>query len=479
MAGNSSLYIVIDQGGHASRAVIFNHERKIVSIKSETIVTMRNNIDRVEHDAEALIQSINRAIDGAIAGVGDRARDIHSIGITTQRSSIACWDRSSGSALSPVISWQDTRTADRMRALAGEADMVHELTGLMLSPHYGASKIKWCLDNLPRVQRAFRDGNLCCGPLSSFIVFRLVKERPFVADPANASRTLLWNYRTRSWDPQLLQLFGVPAAVLPECVPNRHDYGQVKIGSQAVPVTVVTGDQSAALYALGEPVTDSIYINIGTGAFLQRPVGGEPVTAKNLLGSLVWQSADQNTFVLEGTVNGAGSALQQFAVESGTSEEGLYKIIGKYLGTVADPPLYLNGISGLGSPFWVPDFPSGYVGTGDRAARLVAVIESIVFLITANLEEFSTLTGKPKSLIVSGGLSAVDGLCQRLADAAGIRVKRPQLKEATAHGAAYLLSGIPGTAPSSMFQPASNPALQQRYQQWLGEMRRVIAENKK
>jgi len=473
MPGPSSLYMVIDQGGHASRAVIFNQQRQIVSMKSVAVVTLRRDTGCVEHDAEALIASIQGAIEGAVVTLGNRAGDIVSTGVATQRSSIVCWHKGSGVALSPVISWQDRRTAAAIHAYADQSEAIHRLTGLMLSPHYGATKMQWCLDNLPNVQQAFRDDKLCCGPLSSFILFRIVKERPFVVDPANASRTLLWNYHTADWEPELLQLFDVPINILPRCVPNRYDYGHITIRSRAIPVTVATGDQSAALFAFGKPETDTTYINMGTGAFLQRPVGSGPVAANNLLSSVVWQSPDETVFVLEGTVNGAGSALQQFAAGTGTSEQNIYKNIEKYLASISAPPLFLNGISGLGSPFWAPDFQSGFIGAGGQTERVVAVLESIVFLIAANLDEMTSVAGPSKILMVSGGLSAVDGLCQRLADLTDVRVKRPQLKEATAHGAAYLLSGITGTAvPATNFQPAPIQALQQRYQKWLIEMKR-------
>ncbi|MEX2352712.1 MAG: FGGY-family carbohydrate kinase, partial [Gammaproteobacteria bacterium] len=304
--------------------------------------------------------------------------------------------------------------------------------------------------------------------LSSFILFRLIDGNPLVVDPANASRTLLWNYRTHDWEPKLLGLFGVPDGVLPQCVPNRYDYGHLTLKARQIPVTVVSGDQSAALFALGKPRTDTTYINIGTGAFLQRPVGDKPVASAKLLGSVVWQSAAETAFVLEGTVNGAGSALQQFAAEAGLDEGELPTRIADALAASTTPPLFLNGVSGLGSPFWDAGFVSRFVGDGEAEEKLTAVIESIVFLIKANLDEMTEVTGESKQLVLTGGLSVVDGLCQRLANLSGVTVKRPQLDEATAQGMQYLLAGATGpVSETTTFQAETDKSLRLRYREWL------------
>jgi glycerol kinase len=468
-------YLVIDQGGHASRAVMFDKTRQVVAIHSVQVATQRDGADRVEHDAKKMIASVKAAVTGVIHASGIAASAIESIGIATQRSSIVCWDRNTGVALSPVLSWQDRRTAESIHQFSDYASTIHKYTGLVLSPHYGATKLQWCLENLPEVQQALHDGRLACGPLSSFILFNLVDEKTLAVDPANASRTLLWNYRSGNWEPELLRLFGIPHQVLPRCVPNRHDYGHVRIDNCSIPVSVMTGDQSAALYAFGLPRLDTTYINIGTGAFLQRPLGDRPVDAGNLLTSMVWQSPDESSFVLEGTVNGAASALQQFAQASGINEASLPDHIAVALATVSAPPLFLNGVSGLGSPFWLADFPSRFIGEGTQTEKLAAVIESIAFLINANLEAMTTLVGRSTSIVVTGGLSASDGLCQRLANLSRVTVARPQMSEATAHGVAFLLAGIAGATPAiTTFRSVSDLALRQRYRQWLEYLNRSL-----
>ena len=467
-------YLAVDQGGHASRALIFDRHGTLVSSASREIETIRRGEDRVEHEPEALIDSIASAIDGALEGFKGGAREMAGAGFATQRSSIVCWDRNSGTALSPVISWQDRRAAGWLEQFRGQAREIHEQTGLVLSPHYGASKLRWCLDHLAPVRQARQQGRLCCGPLASFLLFRLLRDRPFVADPANASRTLLWDFRKRDWALRLLDTFGVPASALPRCVPTRHPYGVLDTRAGLLPVEVCTGDQSAALYAFGEPRRDTVYVNAGTGAFLQRVTGKVPLYSPQLLSSIVWQDGAEAEYALEGTVNGAGSALRHVGGELAIPNDQLDALVARALAEVREPPLFLNGISGLGSPYWRADFRSRFIGGGSALEKLAAVAESIVFLIQANLDEMSRCAGAAGGIIISGGLATVDGLCRRLADLSGIPVGRPEVEEATARGLAWLLAGRPPAwsreLRSARFAPAANPALTTRYQHWLQEM---------
>ena len=345
------------------------------------------------------------------------------------------------------------------------ADLIRAATGLVPSAHYGASKLRWCLDHLPAVRDALDDGRLAWGPMASFVLFRVLAERPHVVDPAIASRTLLWDVTTRDWSPQLLELFDLPRGPLPACVPSRFAYGHLR----DIPLTVMTGDQSAALYGSGGPGSDEAYVNIGTGAFVQRFVGDTPVEAPGLLSGVVWQEGDRAAYVLEGSVNGAGSAVTRVAGELGLDATRL----GELLARPGAPPLFLNGVSGLASPFWVADFESRFVGDGEPWLRLVAVAESIVFLIQANLEAMADTVTPPVRLNVSGGLGGLDGMCSRLADLSGIPVARHEATEATARGLAWLVAGRPegwGLDPPTIFPPRNNPLLADRYRCWRREL---------
>jgi glycerol kinase len=363
--------------------------------------------------------------------------------------------------------------------LAPRAEDIHERTGLFLTAYYGASKLRWCLDHFDTVAAAQRDGRLACGPLASYLLHRLLDESPLLTDPANAARTLLWNPAQRDWDPWLLELFGIPVQLLPRCVDSRHEYGHLRIDDRSIPFRICMGDQPAALFAYGEPGTRQAYVNVGTGAFVQRILTQDPGRPQNLLSGIAARDGDRTTWVIEGTVNGAGSALSAVEAELGLEEEDVKRILPQWLSRRCSPPLFLNGVSGLGSPFWVPDFASRFVGDGDEAEKMVAVVESIVFLIQVNLESMTRLAGAPQRIVVTGGLAALDGLCQRLVDSSGIAIYRPREREATARGTAFLLAGRPAlwpeTEPGEHFAPCENPALQQRYRAWSRAMQEGLA----
>ena len=466
--GDGPLYLALDQGGHASRALVFDR-RGAVHAKGLCELSVAHPRDAwVEQEPEATVGSIRRAIAQALDTLGERRAAISAAGLATQRSSVVCWDRITGAALSPVISWQDRRAHAWLKPFAGRAEEIHRLTGLMLSAHYGASKLRWCLDHLQEVKQAQAQGRLAMGPLASFLLFRLLDKRPLLVDPANAGRTLLWNLAARDWDLELLALFGIPLAALPRCVPTRHAFGTLELDGRAIALTIASGDQSAALFAAGEPRADIAYINLGTGAFVQRALGHDPGYHPRLLTGIVRHDGAELTYVLEGTVNGAGAALDWIGAQLGIAD--IETQLPAWLSQESEPPLFLNGISGLGAPFWVADFASRFVGEGEDSQKVVAVAESIVFLLQANLDEMRALAPAATQLFVTGGLSWYDGLCQRLADLSGLPAYRPAEYEATARGTAYLLADCPENwpepAPGAWFKPRTNAALAARYKKW-------------
>lgn len=470
---SAPLYLAIDQGSHASRALVFDAHGVALAQAQVALSTRRPQPGWVEHDPEELLASVEQAVAGALNAPALGGRTPVAAGLAIQRSSIVCWDRNDGTALSPVLSWQDRRYADWLAAMALDAEQVRRSTGLVVSPHYGASKLRWCLEHLPAVQRALDAGRLRCGPLASFVLHRLLKERPEYVDPANASRTLLWDVATGDWSPALLAAFGIPAGCLPHCVPNHHDFGTLTDPGRPIPFTVVTGDQSAALFAWGEPAADTLYVNLGTGAFVQRtvdaPLPPAALLRSGLLHSMVWQDRSRSLYVLEGTVNGAGSALQWLAEREDAPVETLLAGAEDWLSAGGEPPLFLNGVGGLGSPFWRADCPSRFSAGGTRAERTLAVLESIVFLLHVNVEAIAAIAGPAARIQVGGGLAQLDGLCRRLADLSGLPVHRPETVEATARGLAWLLAAPSEAwpqAPAQVFEPQSRRDLRRRYRRW-------------
>jgi glycerol kinase len=473
------LYLALDQGVHASRALVFDARGALLAKGLCEVSVHHPHPDWVEQDPEEIVASLREAIRDALQKLGAQAADLAAAGLATQRSSIVCWDRVTGRALSPVISWQDRRAHAWLARFAPHAEAIHATTGLVLSAHYGASKLRWCLDHLPAVAQAGTEGRLAFGPLASFLIFRLTAEQTLAVDPANAARTLLWNIKSLDWDAGLLHLFGLPASALPPCVPTRHHFGHLEADGRRIPLTIVNGDQSAALFAYGSPHANSAYLNMGTGAFVQRTSGDYPGYLPRLLTGIVLRDGDEKTYVLEGTVNGAGAALQW--IEEDLGLEDIEQQLPVWLAADAEPPLFLNGISGLGAPFWVADFESRFSVEAEPWQMTVAVAESIVFLIQINLDLFQKLASPLEQIVASGGLTWYEGLCQRISDLSGLPLYRPAEYEATARGTAWLLAGKPVDWPepefSVWFKPRANPALRERYERWRAAMDAALSDH--
>ncbi len=470
---SDALVLALDQGGQSSRAVVFDAAGRSIARAHHEVSEARSGDDRVEQDPEEIVRSLRRATKDALKFLKKRSVDLVAAGLATQRSSVVAWDKTTGGALTPVISWQDRRAQSRIDDVAESAALFRERTGLRLSPHYGASKLAWMIAEVPAVGAALRDGRLALGPLSSFLAFRLLDERPFVADPANASRTLLWNVETRAFDPALCDLFGVPMSVLPKCVTTRAAHGSLDIGARKIPMNVISGDQSAALFASGEPRSDDVYVNFGTGAFVQRTFTGAAVEMPRLLQSVVFADEKAVKYAIEGTVNGGGSALR-FAIEA-LDMHDIEPDLEGWLVRETDPPLFVNGVSGLGAPYWKPSVESRFVGEGSRESKVVAVLESVVFLVQAILREMQSVFAPPRIVHVSGALAQLDGLCQRRADLAQVPDERADDPEATARGLAWLVHSAPNFSvrETQRFEPKANAALRDRCERMWAEIERA------
>jgi glycerol kinase len=467
--------LALDQGSHSSRAVLFDPQGHPVASAQVPVGTQREGPDRVEQDPLELLGSLRTAARDACDSGAGRALAIHAAGLATQRSTIVCWERRSGHPLSEAISWQDRRNARwlaRLQPLAGE---VRRLTGLPLSAHYGGSKLRWCLDHVAGVQRAAAASELVAGPLASYLVRGLLDARAAVVDPANASRTLLFDPSTLDWSPRLLEMFGLERCQLPDCVPSNHAWGRLDCGTARIPLTVCTGDQSAAAFAFGVPDPGVALVNVGTGGFVQRVAPSGAPLPEGLLLSVLWADRTQAIRSHEGTVNGAASALEWLR---GRVALDLDRALAAPAADTADspePPLFINGVGGLGSPFWRPDFPVEFLGEGDDAARLRAVLESIAFLLCVNLEALHR-SAPLRRVRVCGGLARSDVLCRSLAALCRLPVERYALAEGTARGVAFLAAGQPADwrplPVERVFTPCADPALHSRYVRWQAEIDR-------
>lgn len=467
--GAEPVFLAIDQGGHASRVIAFDRRGVDLAESFTPISTYRAGPGRAEHDPQEILDSIHTALEDIAQTLGSDAERVVAAGLATQRSSIVCWDKRSGKALSPVLSWQDRRNAAFVERLRADAAEIRDRTGLVLSPHYGASKLRWCLDELPAVRKAREDSRLCLGPLASYLLFSLLAEHPYVVDPANASRTQLWDPAARDWSPALAKRFGVPMELLPRSVATQFAYGTLSFAGRDIPLRICTGDQSAAPFAFGAIDASTIYLNLGTGAFLQRAADEDD---SKLLRSVSFSDEHRLVTVLEGTVNGASSALDWLNERVGIDAHRTAHAL-KRANAVTAPPIFLNAVGGVGSPYWQSDRTSGFMSDAEEAAQVQGVVESIAFLVCRNIERMNGARPAQR-VLASGGLSSSDYLCECIATLSSLPVERASVREATALGLAFLIASEPTdwNPPNTFdtFAPESDPSLLERYRSWIAAM---------
>ena len=462
--------LVIDQGGHSTRAFIFDSRLAVVVQAQARITTHHPRARFVEHDPFEISQSLATVLMSVCDQLAEDVRHIQFAGLACQRSSIVCWHKQSGEALSPVISWQDTRGVNYLDTLQSSRTLIQDKTGLRLSPHYGASKMRWCLEHLSEVRSAHQAEQLCIGPLATWLVVQLTGNPLAKADAVNAARTSLMNLTEGQWDEDLCALFNVPRSMLPGIAANNSRFGEIDLGGHKVPLCYVTGDQTAALFATGQPGPDVLYVNIGSGAFLQRLTEGVFKPVDGLLNSLVERVDQRQLFSLEATINGAANALDWLADQEHVD---VLSRLDEWLQQDTEA-LFINAVGGLAAPWWRDDLESRFIGGTDTRSHAIAVIESIVFLLMVNMERMAGALPKPKKIIVSGGLSRLDGLCSRLAILADMTVYRMQDTEATALGLARcLLPGGPRKTGFDEFLTRDDERLLARYRSWSSEMKRV------
>ena len=433
---SETCYLILDQGGQSSRALVIDVAGQTLAHASLAVGTQTPAADVVEQDVEELVTSLQRVAEQAVAQLTSKQQHgLFSAGMVTQRSSMVCWKRDTLEAVTPVISWQDRRADDWLSQQKINPQWFRHHTGLYPSAHFGASKMHWCLNHDENVQQAFIDGNLMFGPLAGYLAARLTGSAAVKVDPANAQRTGLYNVDRNDWDADLLQLFDIPRNLLPDITDTCDNFGSLTLVDFKLPLQLLSGDQSAAIYAYGEPASGTAYINAGTGAFVSA-LWHEKNYPEQLLKSIVYLDK-QPQFVVEGTVNGAGSALNwaQNLLQLDDTDELRESEVGS-----DEMPLFINAVGGLGSPYWKANLQPSFIGQGSDQQKLLAVQESIKFLLQSNLVVMQSHGFNLQRIVVSGGLSKSDIFCQKLADLTDTPVWRPDDVEASARGAAYLLT---------------------------------------
>ena len=441
-----SAILALDQGTTGSTALVIHQDGTVLGRGYQEIHQHYPAPGWVEHDPEELFTSLVAAGTRALASAGLTAGQVAGIGLDVQRETVVLWDRATLRPVHNAIVWQDRRTADRCRELRaqGRTDWLAERTGLVPDPYFSATKIEWLLRDADLRRRAVA-GELAVGTVDSWIVARLTSGRAHVTDHTNASRTLLYDLAARQWDPELLALFGVPAALLPTIVrssgvvaeSDRETFGA------ALPIAGLAGDQQAALFGQGCVRPGSAKVTFGTGAFLLEYTGQELRRSRHgLLTTAACGPAGEPAYALEGSLFIAGAAVQWLrdglGVIAGAAEtEAMARSVPDTGGVH-----FVPAFAGLGSPYWNADARgtiTGITGGTTRAHLVRATLEAMAFGCADLVSAMTDDTGvHPAGLRVDGGAAANDWLMQFLAGIVEVPVERPDVVDTTALGAGAL-----------------------------------------
>ena len=445
--------VAIDQGTTGSTVMVLGHDLSILGKANQEFPQIYPQPGWVEHDPEAIWSSVEAALARALDEAKVQPAQIAAIGVTNQRETTVLWDAKTGAPVRTAIVWQDRRTADVCAKLkqAGHEARVRELTGLVLDPYFSGTKLRWMLDESPAVRARAERGEVRFGTIDSFLVARLTGGAVHVTDATNASRTLLFGLRSLAWDDELLRLFGVPRACLPEVRSSAEVYGTTK-GVRGlpdgIPIAGIAGDQQAALFGQACFAPGDAKCTYGTGAFLLMNTGREPVAStRGLLTTVAWTlgaGAEQGevAYALEGSAFIAGAAVQWLrdglgVIQHASEIEALAKSVPDSGGVVLVP-----AFAGLGAPHWRPDARGAITGLtrGSTKAHLArATLEGIALQNHDILRAMQDDSGRAlNGLRVDGGAAANDLLMQFQADVLGVTIRRPAVIETTALGAAFL-----------------------------------------
>lgn len=436
--------IAIDEGTTSTRAALYDlKEKRLVKQVGSPIKQYYPEPSFVEEDANEIYAHTLSSLVEIIESVTDK-REIAGIGVTNQRETIVAWDKTSGVPLYNAIVWQCRRTAPFMAELnKTHGDIIRKKTGLVMDAYFSASKIKWLIDNVPTVAEKNKRGEICFGTIDSFLVYKLTGGKTFVTDVTNASRTMLMNIDTLDYDDELLAVFGIPRNALPKIVSCDATVGTFAYGGLQLPICGVAGDQQAALVGQGCFSEGLGKVTYGTGLFMLYNVGNKPVISKNgLITTVGYSFCGKTAYAFEGSVFNAGSAVQWLRDEMGffahsKESEALATSVPDNGGVYVVP-----AFTGLGAPEWDSDARGmicGLTRGSTRAHITRAVLESMAYstkdlALVMQEESGTTLT----EIRCDGGASANDFLMQFQADVLGANVDRPNEKESTALGAAYL-----------------------------------------
>ena len=434
--------LALDQGTTSSRSIIFDENLNVVRESQKEYKLSYPNDGWVEASPDDILNSVKETLNNVLDGYSS-INNIECCGITNQRESTVIWDKSSGKAIYPVIIWQDRRTADLCNSLKDDpliVEMIADKTGLVADPYFSATKIKWILDNVDGARKKAEAGELAFGTIDSFLIWNLSAERNHLTDVTNASRTLLFNIKKLCWDDELLDLFNIPANILPDVVSSDAAFGRIMVDDNIIPISGVLGDQQSALVGQNCFYEGSMKSTYGTGCFLMANTKDKILRSNSgLLSTIGYKINNEVSYALEGSIFSAGTIIQwlrdemKFFNDSNESEEYLNQ------DGNANNLLFIPALTGLGAPQWNPDIRGSFYGiTRDTSKNdfVTAAFNSLCYQTKEILEAITKDGLEIKEISIDGGMVKNTSFTQLLANITGTNLSIPSNTEATALGAA-------------------------------------------
>lgn len=489
-----SRYVLgIDQSTQGTKALLFDEEGTLICRTDLPHKQYINEKGWVEHDPEEIYANTLAVVKNLTEKAGINKNDLAVLGISNQRETAMVWNRTTGKPVYNAVVWQCARGAQICEEIekAGDADMIRSHTGLQLSPYFSAAKIAWVLKNVEGVQELADKGELCCGTIDSWLVYKLTGGKEFRTDYSNASRTQMFNISELKWDKQVCGLFGIPASALPEVTDSDGDYGATDFGGyldHEIPIRGVLGDSHGALFGQGCVEKGMIKSTYGTGSSVMMNIGDKPVFSSRVVTSLAWKLGGEVNYVLEGNINYTGAVITWLKddlelISSPGETEQLAKE-----SNPADKSYLVPAFTGLGAPYWDSEATgilTGMTRTTKRKEIVRAALDCIAYQITDVIKAMSTESGIDISeLRVDGGPTKNKYLMQFQSDIAHVTVQVPSSEELSGIGAAYaagiaagiynkkeVLNKMTCTRFTSQMQPEERA---QKYAGWKNAVEQVL-----
>ena len=433
----------LDEGTTSARTLVYDaNTNTIINTTNEKFKQYFPQPGWVEHDANEIWTVMQRTMNKAIKDSGINPEEIIGIGITNQRESIVAWNKETGESICPSIVWQCRRTKDYCDSIKHSIrKYIKKNTGLIVDPYFSATKIKWILENNKTAQALLKENKLCIGTIDSYLSFKLSKGEMFITDTSNASRTMLFNINTLTWDKKLLNYFGIPESILPTVVSNGKQLGVAHTKYGDFPIGAILGDQQSSLFGQGCFTKGLAKATYGTGCFILSNTGDTPINNKKMLSTIAWTINGKTTFAQEGSIFNAGTVVNWLidnlkVLESNKQSSEICSSI-----TSTNGVYFVPAFTGMGAPYWSADSTGSITGItrGTTKNEIIrAGLESMAYNTYDIVSSMESENIAIKELRVDGGVTRNEFLMQFQADILGKKIVKPASTECTALGAIYM-----------------------------------------